>query len=314
MPFEEATEEQHEGVRRMKERLSGFETEVGRLKGLDFKPRPTDVFIVTSPKSGTTWTQHIVHGLRSRGSMDFQEISEVVPWIELAYDCGQDLESEQRFAPPRTFKSHCWYPHCPKGAKYVIVVRNPMEVAISFYKFFQDWFFFEDDNVDVDTFVKEFVLQRGIPASPMNNASLWHHLTSWWPHRNDETVLWLYYEDLKDDLPACVHKIAEFMGLEYDEERERIVVSQSSISFMKEHEHKFNEALTKKHRNGPCGLPEGAGCSGSKVSTGGRHGIALRAETAEQMEKKWADIVQPVTGFASYSEMLNATSFLRVPQ
>jgi len=33
--------------------------------------------------------------------MDFEEISEVVPWIELAHDQGQDLEKPQQGAPPR---------------------------------------------------------------------------------------------------------------------------------------------------------------------------------------------------------------------
>ena len=52
--------------------------------------RPTvgDVLVVTSPKCGTTWVQQIVHQLRSRGSMDFEEISVPVPWIEMAHDLG----------------------------------------------------------------------------------------------------------------------------------------------------------------------------------------------------------------------------------
>lgn len=53
------------------------------------RPRAGDILIVTSPKCGTTWVQQIVHQLRSRGSMDFEEISVVVPWIEMAFDLGQ---------------------------------------------------------------------------------------------------------------------------------------------------------------------------------------------------------------------------------
>ena len=56
--------------------------------------------------------QQICHQLRTGGDMEFEEISQVVPWIELEHDQGQDLEAEQ-VAPPRCFKTHCWYDHCP---------------------------------------------------------------------------------------------------------------------------------------------------------------------------------------------------------
>ena len=38
-------------------------------------------------------------------SMDFGEITEVVPWDILAKDCGQDLDADQP-CEPRLFKSH----------------------------------------------------------------------------------------------------------------------------------------------------------------------------------------------------------------
>jgi multisubunit Na+/H+ antiporter MnhC subunit len=68
-------------------------------------PRKSDVFVVTYPKCGTTWMTQLVHMLRTNGDMDFGEITEVVPWDILAYDCGQDLSVSQ-VAEPRAFKSH----------------------------------------------------------------------------------------------------------------------------------------------------------------------------------------------------------------
>lgn len=56
--------------------------------------------------------QQIVHQLRTGGDgdMEFDEISCVVPWIELAGDLGQDLDAEQR-KNPRCYKTHCWWVH-----------------------------------------------------------------------------------------------------------------------------------------------------------------------------------------------------------
>ena len=87
------------GVQRMKQRLSGLETEEGRLHGLNFKPRSKDVFVVTPPKCGTTWMQQILHQLRSGGDMSFEEISDVIPFLEMAYDTEIDIEAEQQYQP-----------------------------------------------------------------------------------------------------------------------------------------------------------------------------------------------------------------------
>jgi len=83
----------------MLERMQYFATDEGRQRGLDYKPDPTDVFIVTPPKCGTTCMQQIVHGLRTRGSMDFDEICRVIPWINMAHDMGIDIHAPQVAAP-----------------------------------------------------------------------------------------------------------------------------------------------------------------------------------------------------------------------
>jgi len=55
-------------------------------QGLSMLPRPGDTFVVTTPKAGTTWVMMICHQLRTKGDLDFREITAVVPWVELAHD------------------------------------------------------------------------------------------------------------------------------------------------------------------------------------------------------------------------------------
>jgi hypothetical protein len=73
MPFEEIKsnnsndeerlqqqQQQQEATVLLKQRLSGFETEEGRLKGLLYIPKNSDeVVITTTPKAGTTWVQQV---------------------------------------------------------------------------------------------------------------------------------------------------------------------------------------------------------------------------------------------------------------
>jgi hypothetical protein len=146
--------------------------------------------------------------------MTFDEISQVVPWLELAADQGQDLNSPQyghHQGSPRFFKTHAWERDCPKFPKTIVVIRKPEDVVVSFYKFFEDWFF-EPGTIDLDVFAREFWLARGVPPSKMQNASYFVHLISWYQRRNDPDVLFVCFEDLLDDLEGQVRRIARFVS------------------------------------------------------------------------------------------------------
>ena len=116
----------------MRARNKGMHTEGSTAAGTAplFAARPTDVFVTTYPKCGTTWVTQIVHQLRTNGSMDFSEITEVVPWDILAQDCGQDLAAEH-VANPRLFKSHEPAGKIARGARYICVARDPRDALVS---------------------------------------------------------------------------------------------------------------------------------------------------------------------------------------
>ena len=114
---------------------------IKRMKD-EVKPRPDDIWIVTYPKSGTTWTQQIVRLILNRGKNDGKLLSEVIPFVEgvnpklPGYNKPLNLDE---MASPRAFKSHFPYDQMPCGplnttqGKYIYVVRNPKDVFVSLH-------------------------------------------------------------------------------------------------------------------------------------------------------------------------------------
>jgi len=285
-------------IAEMEARLQNFITPQGMQYALAFRPRPTDVIIATYAKAGTTWMQQIVHGLRTKGDMDFREITEVTPWIEQAHDCGWDLAAEHR-ADPRAFKSHWDGDEVPPGGRYITVMRDPRDTMVSFHNFFDGWIF-EKGAVRLDEFT-DWVIDRGLPYS-----NYWRHLMSWWRRRDEPEVLMLAFEDMKEDLPTSVRRVAEFIGLGEDEEAIEIATRQATFDFMKAHEHQFDDNVIVEKRNPALGLPDDA--SSSKVKTGnvGGHEEALSPRIRARLEEKWAELVAPETGCRDYDALREA--------
>ena len=98
------------------ERAGGLNMKEGLRKGLAFTPRGDDVLLSVGSKSGMTWTQQIVHGLRSGRSMDFEDLDTIVPFFEYFYDHNGETDLDQHvqpYAPPRprtTQVGHEWSP------------------------------------------------------------------------------------------------------------------------------------------------------------------------------------------------------------
>ena len=47
-----------------------------------FVPKPSDVFVASYPKSGTTWVQHIVSLIKNNGEDDGQDLDDKWLWYE----------------------------------------------------------------------------------------------------------------------------------------------------------------------------------------------------------------------------------------
>lgn len=256
-----------------------------------FRPRPSDVIITPYGKSGTTWTQQIVHTLRTRGDMDFDDISRVVPWIETSGSLGIDTNAEQ-VAVPRAFKSHLSYDKVPKGATYINVIRNPVDAAFSAFKFMEGWYV-EPGAVTADEYV----------AGAIEEAGYQKHFVSWWPHRSDDNVLYLVFEHMKNDLEGTIEKIAAFIKVELDDELRAITLEHASLPFMQRHKDRFDDALMRAVTEESV-LP--AGSESSKVREGKIGVHNLSAETVESIDQLWRDIVTPVTGFDTYEALINS--------
>ncbi|MDW3206847.1 MAG: sulfotransferase domain-containing protein [Alphaproteobacteria bacterium] len=276
----------------MRAALAGFETAEGFRKGLAFKPRPTDVFISPYSKCGTTWMQQIVHGLRSGGDMSFSEITEAVPWIEMAHDLGLDPEV-QRFKP-RAYKSHLSWFDIPKGGRYIVVFRDPADACLSLYKFFEGWFF-ETGSIRFEAFARDFYLGRG------DDHGYWAHAASWWAQRDRDDVLLLCFEDLKDDLPGAVRTVARFLNLPESGPTFDIAVKQAGFDFMKAHGGQFDDHLVRARRDAACGLPPGG--SASKVSKGvaGAAKPIMSDETRAAFDAEWRRRMGEPFGLKDYA-------------
>ena len=265
-------------------------------RGKTFRPSADDVIITPWSKSGTTWLQQIVHSLRSGGDMDFDDISRISPWIEVADALGVDLDADQGWQP-RAFKSHYSYVAVPKGARYLVSFREPRRVMISYYRFYEGWMF-EPGTVTIDEYV-------GVHLKRDRGKDYWTHIESWWGQRDADDVLLLSYELMQADHRPAVAAIADFIGFDADDALIDLATKQSTLEFMLDHGDRFNDLLHRQRATEVEALPEGAGAS--KVTDGAFDPSAyeLSQETVAAMDQHWQDTMGATFGFHSYDELVD---------
>jgi hypothetical protein len=210
----------------------------------NFVARPTDVLITTAPKAGTTWMQQILHQLRSGGDADFISIDDVVPWLELprgGKSVEEILDRFEAIADPRVFKTHCTFEQTPgtDTARIILSSRDPRDCCTSYYHHVMDMTDEARRRIGTDrhkTFDDVF-------ESWMEFAGWYRNIQGWWPHVNDDNVLWLRFEDMKQDLPGSIDRILCFLGWDIASEQRERAIGYSSFDWMRAHADKFTRQL-----------------------------------------------------------------------
>ncbi|XP_037579942.2 amine sulfotransferase [Dermacentor silvarum] len=201
---------------------------------LSYKPQPDDKFVVTYPKCGTTWTQHIVFLIFNKGvppssGLEFLNRS---PFIEMI---GAD--SVRDMTGPGLIKTHLPYHLCPMHpqAKYLYVCRNPKDTCVSMFYHTRGFIGYDFADGKFDDFFEMFI------SGDTEYGDYFDHVQGWYEHRNDPNVLLLHYEDMKAVPRESVLKIAEFFDETYHKlllENEDIlqnVIKYSDVKSMKDY-------------------------------------------------------------------------------
>lgn len=282
------------------------------------EPRSDDVFLVTFPKSGSTWTSYLLHQIRSRGNDDFIDIkNEVIDITPGHWDPQVDpFLIEQNFSP-RTFKTHGSYDLCPRGGKYIYLARDPKDTLFSLYCFIHDLFGIED-RMSIESFFQHYYVERFGTDHDIGNA--WNHFLQWHPHKDDSNMLWLHYEDLLEDRDSCIRAIADFMEVELSEASLDLVLAHSSMQHMRTIAPKINPS--QNNRTGELTLkfgPEMRDYAKAMKFGKMRRGAVgdghkdLPAAILEALDEEWRKRITPVLGYTDYAQMRASSSLLRQP-
>lgn len=259
-----------------------------------FEPRPTDVIISPYGKCGTTMLQQAFHTLRTGGDTDFDDISRVVPWIEMSPMLGIDLNAEQR-AEPRGFKSHLSYTSIPKGARYIVSLRDPKDSFVSMFRFMEGWFL-EPGAVSIEDFFDGWVRGRGAEGE-----GYWDHLLSWWAVRGEPNVMLTSYLAMTRDAGAHIRRLAGFIGIPLDDELLELTLERTGREWMLAHKDRFDDKLMRE-RSETRGLPRGS--DSAKVRAGsGTHRDELPPAIAERIDEIWAERITPALGFRTFADL-----------
>ncbi|XP_042301275.1 amine sulfotransferase-like [Sceloporus undulatus] len=195
----------------------------------DFKIRDSDIFLVTFPKSGTIWTQNILSLIYHEGHRNGTEntvLIDRVPWLEYNV-CNRDYGNRPS---PRLFSTHLPYYLVPKGlkngaGKIIYVARNPKDVLVSYYHFFNITVKLEKIE-DFDIFMEKFLAGKVL-------GNFWlDHIEGWSAKENNFNILFLLYEEMKKDLRSNVVKICNFLGVTLTEEELDDIVDKASFDKM----------------------------------------------------------------------------------
>jgi hypothetical protein len=235
---------------------------------------PDDIFLVSFPKSGNTWTRFLLANLRFPNEpATWANINRLIP--DPTATSKKDFD---RMPRPRIIKSHeCFDPRYPR---VVYIVRDPRDVVLSQYHYHRKLRKIEDDS-PLETFVTRFLAGETCPHGS------WGQNIATWLYTSEESprFLLLRYEDLIADTAKELAKVVNFLQFPAGPELIAQAVERSSADRMRSME----KAQTDKN-----GLVKGSRKDLSFVRAAGSGGwrSELPAAMVARSESAWGPLMK----------------------
>ena len=232
-----------------------------------------DVFIVSYPKSGNTWTRFLIGNLVHQDEpVTFANVEYRVPSIYAHPD-----RTLRRL--PRLLKSHECFD--PRYRKIIYIVRDPRDVAVSCYHYYikMGWL---SETCSLHDFVPRFI----VPEFEINFGSWSENVMSWVSMRqHTDTFLFFRYEDMLRQPEAELARVASFLNIEPTPARLGRAVTLSAADRMRELEKKEGDkwTLIKDTRKDKPFVREAKSGGWRKV---------LRTESVAQIEVAWGSVME----------------------
>lgn len=202
-----------------------------------FQARPDDLLIATYPKAGTTWMQEIVDSIINEGEVEKTKRAPThvrSPFLEICSPppVPSGIDMLEITPSPRLVKTHLPYALVPKSfwqqkCKVIYVARNAKDNVVSYYHFDQ----INKTQPDPGTW-DEYVLKflKGEVAW----GSWFDHVLGWWKAGDQHDILYMFYEDMKEDPKREIRKVMKFLGKDLPEDAVEKIYRHTSFAAMKE--------------------------------------------------------------------------------
>jgi len=202
---------------------------------------PGDIFLVGYYRSGCTWSRFLFGNfIHQHETVTFANLPRVVPTI-------YSLPDRVLRNSPRFLQSHESFD--PRYPRVIYIVRDPRDVAVSFY-FYNLKVRVIPDGYSMDEFVVRFVHANVVPYA--DRVGCWQdHVLSWVRLREGRPEFRLVrYEDLLGDPAKELASLAPVLGVEPTAARIERAIQLSSASHMQSLEKKQSQqwAATKDSR------------------------------------------------------------------
>ncbi len=274
-----------------------------------YQPRPDDIIITTSIKSGTTWMQEIVRQLiflaQAVPARDGLDLGQVSLWLDARWEpiaevIGQ-LEAQRHRRFIKTHLALDGLPFYPQ-VKYIVVGRDARDVAMSLWNHhtgYTDQGFEWMNNApgrvgdplppatDIHDFWQNWI-SRGWFAWESEGYPYWgnlHHTKTWWAYRHLPNLHFVHYDDLKTNLARELHLLADFLEIPLPESAVLDILQATTLDAMRHNSERLHPTQTDFWK-------EGAKTFFFK-GTNGRWRDVLSAEELALYEEKAAQVLTP---------------------